>query len=83
MSRLRGLSLFTSFFAAILSAGCSSSRPALGGKPPGPLSSADVITYHYDNQRTGQNLNEATLTTSNVNSTTFGKVGEFAVDGMT
>jgi len=40
-----------------------------------------VITYHYDNQRTGQNLNEVTLTPANVNSTKFGKLGEFTVDG--
>jgi hypothetical protein len=41
----------------------------------------DVITYHYDNMRTGQNLNETTLTTSNVSSAKFGKLGEFLVDG--
>jgi hypothetical protein len=44
-------------------------------------SSLDVITYHYDNARTGQNLNEAILTPANVNSTQFGKKGEFSVDG--
>jgi hypothetical protein len=41
----------------------------------------DVLTYHYDNQRTGQNLNETALTPANVNSTKFGKLGEFPVDG--
>jgi len=55
--------------------------PVLSGRPPGPPSSADVVTYHYDNQRTGQNLNETALTLTNVNSTKFGKLGEFAVDG--
>jgi hypothetical protein len=74
--------LFSSIFVAILLGGCSSSAPVLSGRPPGPSSSTDVATYHYDNQRTGQNLNETTLTTSNVNSTTFGKVGEVAVDGQ-
>jgi len=44
-------------------------------------SSVDVITYHYDNGRDGQNLNETTLTPANVNSTLFGKKGEFTVDG--
>jgi Immunoglobulin domain len=41
----------------------------------------DVVTYHYDNLRTGQNTNELTLTPTNVNATKFGKLGEFAVDG--
>jgi hypothetical protein len=44
-------------------------------------SSVDVITYHYDNGRDGQNLNETALTLANVNSTQFGKKGEFTVDG--
>jgi hypothetical protein len=44
-------------------------------------SSVDVITYHSDNQRTGQNLNETALTPANVNPTQFGKKGEFTVDG--
>ncbi len=44
-------------------------------------SSVDVITYHYDNGRSGQNLNETALTLANVNSTQFGKKGEFTVDG--
>jgi len=44
-------------------------------------SSVDVVTYHYDNGRSGQNLNETTLTPANVKSATFGKKGEFTVDG--
>jgi hypothetical protein len=48
----------------------------------GPVpSTVDVITYHYDNSRSGQNLNETVLTPANVNSTKFGKLGEFTVDG--
>ncbi len=42
---------------------------------------ADVVTYHYNQSRQGANLLETTLTTSNVNSTSFGKVNFFSVDG--
>lgn len=45
-------------------------------------STVNVVTYHYDNQRTGQNLSESILTTSNVSSSTFGKLGAFTVDGL-
>jgi hypothetical protein len=45
------------------------------------VSTIDVVTYHYDNLRTGQNLNEAILTPANVNSAKFGKLGAFSVDG--
>jgi len=43
---------------------------------------ADVVTWHYDTSRTGLNPNETTLTPSNVNSSTFGKLAEFTVDGQ-
>ncbi len=39
--------------------------------------STDVLTYHNDIARTGQNLAETILTTSNVVSSTFGKLGAF------
>src|SRR5579863_7476669 len=46
--------------------------------PPG----TDVLTYHNDVARTGQNLAETTLTVANVNSSTFGKIGFYPVDGL-
>ena len=41
----------------------------------------DVVTYHYYPSRDGLNSAETTLTLSNVNSNSFGKVGFFSVDG--
>jgi hypothetical protein len=42
----------------------------------------DVLTYHNDVARTGQNLAETTLTPSNVTSAKFGKLGFYPVDGL-
>ena len=41
----------------------------------------DVLTYHYNVFRQGSTSQETTLTTSNVNSSSFGKLGFYAVDG--
>ena len=41
----------------------------------------NVTTYHNDNARTGQNVQEAVLTPANVNTTQFGKLFTVAVDG--
>jgi hypothetical protein len=46
------------------------------------VSSIDVVTYHYDNARTGQNLKETVLSPANVNSSKFGKLGALIVDGL-
>jgi hypothetical protein len=41
-----------------------------------------TLTHHSDNLRTGQNNNEAALTTGNVNKTQFGKLFSQPVDGQ-
>jgi hypothetical protein len=41
----------------------------------------DVVTYHNDIARTGQNLSETFLTSSSVNAASFGKIGIFSADG--
>jgi len=65
-----------------VSASLTVNAASTGAPPPPPSgSSTDVTTYHYDNLRTGQNTHETTLTHSNVNSSTFGLLGAFPVDG--
>ena len=67
-------------------AGCgvstSTTPPTNPGNPGGgSQAGTDVITYHNDVARTGQNTTETTLTQSNVNSTKFGLLHNLTVDG--
>ena len=44
-------------------------------------SAASVLTWHFDNNRTGLNSTETSLTPANVSSQTFGKLFSYQVDG--
>src|ERR1700723_808593 len=48
---------------------------------PSVSAQTPILTQHYDNGRTGQNTSETILTTSNVNSVTFGKLFILSVQG--
>lgn len=49
--------------------------------PSAPTANNSVLTYHNDNARTGQNLNETILSASNVNQSSFGKLFVVSADG--
>ena len=51
------------------------------GRPVTSAGGVDVVTFHNDNARTGQNLSETLLTPASVNATTFGRTGLFTLDG--
>ncbi len=59
--------------ASSLSFTTAASNPAFTAPP--------VLTYKYDNFRSGANTNETILTLANVNTNTFAKLFSYAVDG--
>lgn len=79
--RLRG-SLWLLSLCLILPTCTSRSPKSTATSRPPSSSSTDMLTYHNDVARTGQNLKETTLSPANVNSAMFGKVGFYPVDGL-
>jgi len=80
--------LFISLATLYCSAANSSGAGAAAPTPSNPTDRnltipypTDVLTYHYNVYRQGATLQETTLTPSNVNSTSFGKIAFFTVDG--
>lgn len=75
-------------------AGCSKSQTetpisntpqavsAPAGSPGAPSGPVNVLTYHDDNARTGENAKETILKPGNVNPREFGKVGFLTVQGL-
>ncbi|MGO9126945.1 MAG: pyrrolo-quinoline quinone [Terriglobales bacterium] len=60
----------------------SNASPAHASQPPAGTTPANaVVTFHNDNARTGQNLNETILTPGNVNASSFGKLFVIPTDG--
>jgi hypothetical protein len=80
--RLGVLALFAALCACGGGGGSSSGgATTTPTTPTTPSAGTDVTTYKNDVQRTGQNLTESVLTTSNVASSTFGLLRNLAVDG--
>ncbi|HEY3730963.1 MAG TPA: hypothetical protein VGL28_06835 [Steroidobacteraceae bacterium] len=64
------------------SSGAGSSSSSSSSSSSGAVGTTDVLTYHYDAMRTGQNLHESTLTPATVNSSNFGLLRILAADGL-
>lgn len=71
-----------SYYATISNSGGTTTTANAALSVLNPASPINVLTYHNDVARTGQNLNESTLTASNVKSSTFGKVGFLQTTGL-
>jgi hypothetical protein len=68
--------------AADTSGGPSVGSSGASGSGTDASANTDVLTYHNDAMRTGQNLTETKLTPSNVSSAAFGLLHLLAADGL-
>ena len=62
-------------------AGCGGGSGMSDPPPPPPPSGADVLTWHFDNARSGLNASETVLTPKTVSPQSFGKLFSYTVDG--
>lgn len=84
----QALAAICAFLFSLSGCGGGSSGSSQGPTPtptptPTPMVAAafNVLTYHNDNARTGQQSHEPVLTPANVNSGSFGKLFVLSVDG--
>jgi hypothetical protein len=80
----RSFSFLASLALVFALAGCGSSgSPAttISDPPPPPPVGPSVVTWHFDNARTGLNAKETALTPQTVTPQTFGKLFSYQVDG--
>lgn len=79
--RMVGELLLLAVIGVYLGSCSSKNNSARSTSLPPPSTTANVITYHNDNGRTGQNLDETTLAPGNVNASNFGLLFVITVDG--